>query len=48
MAALFDALPPGWEMPPEVEEGRPNSEARYFVVRFSTSVRTGETWYTCD
>jgi len=44
MAELLEALPPGCEIPPEVEVGRPNSVARYFVVRFSTRVRTGETW----
>jgi hypothetical protein len=43
-AVAFEADPPGWEMPPLVEGGRAKREARYFVVRFSTSVRTGETW----
>jgi hypothetical protein len=38
------ALPPGCDIPPEVAAGRPKSEARYFVVFFSTRVRTGETW----
>jgi hypothetical protein len=44
MAVALEALPPGWEMPPDVEEGRLKRLARYFVVCFSMSVRTGETW----
>jgi hypothetical protein len=46
MAVEFEAEPPGWEMPPLEEGGRSKREARYFVVRFSMRVRTGETWYT--
>jgi hypothetical protein len=42
----LEAEPPGWEIPPDVDFGRLKSEARYFVVRFSIRVRTGETWYT--
>ena len=44
MAVEFEAEPPGWLIPPEVEGGRPKREARYFVVLFSVRVRTGETW----
>lgn len=44
MAEALAALPPGWEIPPQVFSGRPKREARYFVVRFSTTVSTGETW----
>jgi hypothetical protein len=44
MAVELLALPPGCDIPPEVAVGRPKSEARYFVVFFSTRVRTGETW----
>jgi hypothetical protein len=42
-AVEFEALPPGWEMPPLVEGGRAKRLARYLVVCFSTRVRTGET-----
>jgi hypothetical protein len=44
MAVALEAEPPGCEMPPLVLAGRLKSEARYLVVRFSMSVRTGETW----
>jgi hypothetical protein len=44
MAELFDALPPGWLMPPANWEEKPKRLARYFVVVFSMRVRIGETW----
>ena len=44
IAVVLEVLPPGWDIPPEVEEGRPKRDARYFVVRFSMRVKTGEHW----
>jgi hypothetical protein len=39
----FAADPPGWEIPPELGVVKPNKEARWVVICFSTRVRTGET-----
>ena len=44
MAVALEALPPGCEMPPDVDDGRSKRLARYFVVCFSMRVRTGATW----
>ena len=43
-ALLFEALPPGCDIPPAYGESKPMREARSRVVCFSIRVRTGETW----